>query len=96
MFSAHNDLVPHVEFNQLLNAVETSDEKKSKYSEYFTHWEVVRQMASMLNFSDDSIKILDPKAGNGSLFLHSLTEFLVRRLDQIRLVFLLMSLTGNY
>ncbi len=37
MFSAHNDLVPHVEFNQLLNAVETSDEKKSKYSEYFTH-----------------------------------------------------------
>lgn len=80
MLSAHNDLVSYVEFNQLLTAVETSDEKKSEYSQYFTPGEVARQMASMLDFSEDIIKILDPGAGNGILFAACIDRILSQKI----------------
>ena len=59
---------------------EKLQKNKSKLGQYFSNESLSKLMASMMNYDDREIKILDPGAGIGSLFVACIDEIIRRGL----------------
>ena len=70
--SNHTDLV-----RQKIN--KKSTKKKSKLEQYFSSASVAKLMASMMNYKNKEINILDPGAGIGSLFVACIEEIISQK-----------------
>ena len=55
-------------------------ENKSELEQYFSSSEIARLMASMMKYGNKEIKILDPGAGVGSLFVACVDEIILCRI----------------
>lgn len=61
------DLAPNVQEN--MHSKQTGQSRKQKLEQYFSSEPLAQLMASMMDYREKTVKILDPGAGAGSLFL---------------------------
>ena len=77
MSTREQDLVSYVEYNQLQRMSNMNSGEKEKFDQYFTSSSVAKLMASRFDFTDSSVRILDPGAGCGILFTACINKILM-------------------
>ena len=79
MLTSDQDLVSYIEYNQLQRMSKVHSGTKEKFEQYFTSGPIAELMASKLDFSGDTVRLLDPGAGYGILFTACVNKILANK-----------------
>ena len=79
MLTGGRGLLSFVEYSQLNAMGRLDPESKRAYAQYFTPASVARFMASLFDFNNPTVRILDPGAGSGMLFSAVVQEIVSRK-----------------